>query len=263
MLLCPPDYFEVGYVINPWMSLDNPVDKAAATRQWNTFANTLTNLGVDVQLIDPQPGLSDMTFAGDGGIVYEKRFVPSNFRHEERRPEAEHYRKWFADRGYEIEYLPDNFFFEGLGDVTLNSGFGITSYGQRTSQDAIPHLEKLFPNVRWLATLELVDPRFFHIGVALQLIDDRTGMYVPDAFAAHSRAAIEKLPHDMIPVSDEDAERFAVNAVVVERDLVVSHCSPPLRGQLTDRNFNVHVVDVSEFLKSGGATRCLVLALQY
>jgi N-dimethylarginine dimethylaminohydrolase len=263
MLLCPPDHFEVAYVINPWMDPARPVDKAAATEQWNALRDKLRELGVDVQLIDPVPGLPDMTFAGDGGIAYGRTFVPSNFRHPERAPEAAHYERWFRDHGYRIERMPPEVIFEGLGDITLNSGYGVTSYGQRSTADAVPQLRRLFPDVQWLASLELVDPTFFHIGVALQLLDGNTGMYVPDAFSAEGRKEIENLPHHMIAVSDEDARNMTVNAVVVGRDLVVNHCSRPVRRELADRGFRVHRVDVSEFVKSGGATRCLVLALDY
>lgn len=263
MLLCPPDYFDVTYVINPWMRLEQPVDKALARRQWTTLHAKLLDLGVKVELIEPVPGLPDMTFAGDGGVAWDGTFVPSNFRHEERRPEARHFERWFAEHGYRIEHLPDHVVFEGLGDVTLNSGFGIIAHGQRTDAAAIPYIERLFPAVTWLAHLELVDPLYFHIGVALQLLDERTGVYVPDAFSAASRKEIEKLPHTMIAVTDEDAEKMTVNAIVIGRELVVNHCSRHVHEQLRDRGFRVHRVDVSEFVKSGGATRCLVLALTY
>src|ERR1039457_1099672 len=251
ILMCPPTYFEICYVINPWM-VNQQVDPERAAVQWRELHTKLHRLNVAVELIDPAPGLPDMTFAGDGGVAFRRRFVSSNFRHAERQAEAKHYESWFAQRGYEIYLLPDSVLFEGLGDVTLSGGYGITSYGQRTSEDAVPHLERIFPEVTWLASLELVDPRFFHIGVALQLLDGQTGMYVPDAFSAAGRREIEALPHRMIPVTDEDAAQMTVNAIVLQRDLVVNHCSPQVREQLQERGFNVHVVNVSEFLTSVG-----------
>jgi N-dimethylarginine dimethylaminohydrolase len=263
MLLCPPDHFEIEYVINPWMNLDDRVDRAAAHEQWQALRTKLEDLGVQVEVIAPQPGLPDMVFTGDGGAVYGRTFICSRFRHPERQPEAGHFRRWFEEHGYDIRFLPDDIVFEGLGDVSINSGVGVAAYGPRTSEGALPDIKELFSEIDWIASLELVDPRFFHIGVSLALLDERTGIYVPDAFSADSRRRIEKLPHDMIPVSDEDAVGFAVNAVVVGRDLVVHYCSPGLRRSLESRGFRVHVVDVSEFLKSGGGTRCLVLPLTY
>jgi N-dimethylarginine dimethylaminohydrolase len=263
MLLCPPDYFDVTYSINPWMKPEIKVDKERAAAQWKTLCAKLAELSVTVEIIDPVAGLPDMTFAGDGGFVHERTFVPSNFRHPERQPEAAHYERWFAARGYQIVRLREDIIFEGLGDVTLNSGRGIISYGQRSTIDAAAELGRIFSGIEWLATVELVDPRFFHIGVALQLLDADTGVYVPGAFSADSRKVIERLPLNMIPVTDADAENMTVNAIVVDRDLVVNYCSAGVERRLRDAGFTVHRVDVSEFLKSGGATRCLVLAMAY
>lgn len=263
LLLCAPDYYDIEYVINPWMELHDGVDRDAARRQWEALHDKFTELNVRIELIEPRQGLPDMVFTGDGGAVYGDTFVVSNFRYPERQPEAAHFRKWFETRGYTIETLPEEIVFEGLGDVSINSGLGVAAYGPRTSKDAISYIKGIFSEIEWLASLELVDPRFFHIGVSLQLVDERTGIYVPEAFSAESRESIKRLPQTMIPVSVEDANRFAVNAVVIGRDLVTNYCSPELRDDLERRDFNVHEVDVTEFVKSGGGTRCLVLPLTY
>ena len=259
ILLCEPEYFSVDYVINPWMDVDNPVDKPRAWQQWRSFRDTLLDLGVKVHLIDPGPGLADMTFTGDGGIVLDHTFLSSNFRPEERRPEAELFRRWFAERGYMVKRLPEEVFFEGLGDIVIQGRTAVAAYGQRTSLEALDHIRSALLDLEWIAELELISPLYFHLGIALSLLDDKTGLYVPEAFSAASLETIRNLPHDMIPVGPEDAAGFAVNAVIVERNLVVNYCSPALRQELESREFRVIVCDCSEFVKSGGGTRCLVL----
>ena len=259
MLLCEPAFFSIDYEINPWMDVNDPVDEERAWRQWRRLCDTLVDLGVTVHLVEPVEGLPDMVFTGDAGIVLGKRFVMSNFRPLERRPEAEHFRRWFADRGYAVDRLPSEVFFEGLGDVVIEGRSAIAAHGQRTSLSALSHIRSKFPELEWIAELELVSPLYFHLGVSLSLLDSRTGLYVAEAFSEESRLAIQRLPHHMIPVSDEDARAFALNAIVVGRNLVVNHCTDELRGDLERRDFNVIVCDVSEFLKSGGGTRCLVL----
>ncbi len=180
------------------MDVNEPVDTERAWLQWRRLRDTLVELGVRVHLIGPVAGLPDMVFTGDAGVVLGNRFVSSNVRPKERRPEAGRFRVWFAEQGFSVETLPEDVFFEGLGDVVLHG---------RTA----------------------------------------------------SRKAIEALPQEMIPVSDEDARRFALDAVVVGRKLVVNHCSSRLRAELESRDFEVIVIDVAEFVKSGGGTRCLVL----
>lgn len=259
MLLCEPEFFTVEYEINPWMDVNEPVDTQLARHQWNRLRDTLEELGVQVHLIDPVKGLPDIVFTGDGGVVLGKRFVSSSFFPKERQPEAEHFRRWFAQHGFTVETLPEGVYFEGLGDIVLHGSTAIAAYGQRTSRDALVHIRGKFPELNWIAELELVSPRFFHLGVSLSLLDDEVGLYVPKAFSEASCAAIRQLDYEMIPISDDDANGFALNAVVVGRNLVVNYCSDELKSQLTAKGFNVIVCDCSEFVKSGGGTRCLVL----
>ena len=77
MLLCEPKYFSVEYEINPWMDVNKPVDRELAWRQWGRLRDTLVDLGVKVHLIDPAPGLPDMVFTGDGGVVAGRVIVGS------------------------------------------------------------------------------------------------------------------------------------------------------------------------------------------
>jgi N-dimethylarginine dimethylaminohydrolase len=259
LLLCEPTYFDIEYVINPWMDIDNKVDKERAWAQWRHLYETLEGLGAELLLLPPVEGLPDMVFTGDGGVVVGNRFVRSNFRPAERQDEAICFEQWFSSQGFDVTKLPAEVCFEGLGDVTLFGRNALCAYGQRTTAEAVPLIQAAFPELYWLATLELVDPRFFHLGVSATLLSEHVGLYVPDAFSSESRRTIERLPLEMLPLSDEDAEAFALNAIVIGTNLVTNYCSPGLREQLEERHFTVIVCDVSEFLKSGGGTRCLVL----
>ena len=88
-------------------------------------------------------------------------------------------------------------------------------------------------------------------------------MYFPKAFDAESLANIEKrYPRDKrICVGDSDALRFACNAVNVGRVIVLNEVSVELSRQLEDLGFCVVQVPLTEFLKAGGAAKCLALRL--
>jgi N-dimethylarginine dimethylaminohydrolase len=88
-------------------------------------------------------------------------------------------------------------------------------------------------------------------------------MYFPEAFDAESLARIERhYPEEKrIRVSEADALRFACNAVNVGRTIVLNQISDELREQLQSLGFRVVEVVLSEFLKAGGAAKCLALRL--
>src|SRR4051812_37528413 len=68
-LMCPPTYFDVSYAINPWMDLTIPVDRELAQRQWDALVATYLDAGAEIEVLTPQPGLPDLVFTANLGIV--------------------------------------------------------------------------------------------------------------------------------------------------------------------------------------------------
>jgi len=83
--MCPPEYYEVDYVINPWMEGNiHKSSREAAQSQWQGLRQLLAQSG-QVECIDPQPGWPDMVFTANAGVVAGKKAVLSHFLHRERR----------------------------------------------------------------------------------------------------------------------------------------------------------------------------------
>jgi N-dimethylarginine dimethylaminohydrolase len=82
--MCPPEYFDVRYSINPWMDPSKPVDTGLAMAQWERLRETYLALGHHVEVIDPVPGLPDMVFAANGATAIGNRALIARFRHPER-----------------------------------------------------------------------------------------------------------------------------------------------------------------------------------
>src|SRR5262245_7362121 len=117
ILMCPPDYYGIEYEINPWMSRAHGADAPLAARQWKSLYETFLKLGVQVDLVAPQPGLPDLVFTANAGLIFRDRFISSRFRHEERARETPVFDAWADSRGFKVEHLPDDLYFEGAGDA--------------------------------------------------------------------------------------------------------------------------------------------------
>src|SRR2546430_8848173 len=113
LLMCPPDYFSVVYEINPFMHREIEVDHDKAKDQWVNLRDTLEGCGAVVEIQDPQPGLPDLVFTANAGIVVDGVAVPARFLHPERRGEEPHDRSWFASHGFTVCDLPGDTSFEG------------------------------------------------------------------------------------------------------------------------------------------------------
>ena len=69
-LLCPPRFYRVAYVINPWMEGNvGRTDTAAATAQWEGLRAALAARAA-IELVEPVPGLPDMPFTANAGLVH-------------------------------------------------------------------------------------------------------------------------------------------------------------------------------------------------
>lgn len=69
LLMCHPEHFRVAYAINPWMDPSDPVDVGLAIRQWEGLHAVYEQLGYQVELIEPVPGLPDMVFTANGATI--------------------------------------------------------------------------------------------------------------------------------------------------------------------------------------------------
>ena len=60
ILMCPPDYFTVDYVINPWMAgQDDSLNLDRAKDQWAELRDRIGEYA-DIETMEPQPNLPDM-----------------------------------------------------------------------------------------------------------------------------------------------------------------------------------------------------------
>lgn len=263
LLLCPPTHFEVDYVINPWMADQvGRADAARAYLQWQALCDHLAAHAV-LQTVAPAADLPDMPFTANAGLVYRDRFVPSRFRHAERRGEEALFAAWFADHGYTVRPLPGSLAFEGAGDALFDRAaerlwFG---HGHRSDFAAAAAVEALI-GVETVP-LRLIDPRYYHLDTCLCPLAGGGLLYHPDAFDAASRAAIEaRVPADRrIAVDAVQAAAFACNAIDLGTRIVLHRADPSLRERLAAAGYAVIETPLDEFLKAGGSAKCLTLRL--
>jgi N-dimethylarginine dimethylaminohydrolase len=257
--MCPPEHFGVLYEINPWMHREVTVDLEAARAEWDGLVAILRAAGAEVEVLEPQPHLPDLVFTANAGTVNGDVFVPSRFRHPERHGEVPHYARWFSDRGYTVAELPEHLHHEGAGDA-LPFGNGYLS-GYRFRSDAAAHLALSRLVGAEVRPVELVDPRLYHLDLSFCPLDERRAMIAPAAWDDYARRVVEALVPEPLVLEPDEMTAFCANSVVVGTNVVMPTCPPRLGRRLEAWNFSVEVAPVTQFLKAGGACRCLTLAL--
>jgi ornithine--oxo-acid transaminase len=262
-LMCPPTLYDVNYVINPWMAGNvNRSSRQRATNQWTALHSALTQIA-SVHLVEPQPGSPDMVFTANAGLVHGSSVALSSFYHPERQGEEPHFRRWFQQTGFTVSDIPRVTPFEGEGDALFEPGGARlwAGHGPRTREGSHRHLTELW-GVE-VVSLRLTDPRFYHLDTCFCPLANGEVLYYPAAFDEESRGRIEShfSTGRRIAVSEADALRFACNAVNVGNTILLNQISAELEERLVAHGYEVFQIELSEFLKAGGAAKCLVLRL--
>ncbi len=186
-LMTPPEHFAVTYAINPWMDPAVPVDRDRALAEWRELRDTYRRLGHRVDELPPVPGLPDLVYAANGALVTPTVTVGARFAFPQRAAEAAHYADWLDRAGLGPVALPTEIN-EGEGDFLVVGSVILAGTGFRTTPAA--HAEVARLTGLEVITLELIDPRFYHLDTALAVLDDDTIAYLPAAFAPASRAEL-------------------------------------------------------------------------
>jgi len=258
--MCRPDYYGIEYAINPWMSVERKADRQRALEQWETLVQTMQKCGATLDLIEPQQGWPDMVFTANAGLYYNQKITLPHFKHKERQGELPYFSAWFKQAGFQItnSIAPNTPYFEGAGDALLAGEQLFVGYGFRS--DKIFYKTADFFDKNHLVCCELVDPYFYHIDTCFCPLNDEVAIWYPPAF---SKDAQEKMAEHikLIPVIEEEAKHFACNAVVIDKHVIIPTGCPTLTAALEEHGFQVHACDVSEFIKAGGACKCLTLRI--
>ena len=261
-LMCAPYFFGVNYVINPWMKgQQGKVNAGLAMDQWINLRRKVSHLG-EIVLVQPRVGMPDMSFTANAGFVLNKLAILSNFRHKERKGEETFFEEWFRNNNYYALKCPPDFIFEGAGDALNDPGRDCVWIGSGFRSNFNSTLVASIINRR-IFKLRLADPRFYHLDTCFCPLDHKYIMYYPGAFEEKSLEVIRShVPTEYrIEVSEEDALNFACNAVEIYDHIIMNDASWDLQRRLRRVGFEPIITPLAEFMKAGGAAKCLTLRL--
>jgi N-dimethylarginine dimethylaminohydrolase len=273
ILVVDPAHFNVSYVINPWM---RPGDWAAdpaghqreARASFEALCAALRAAGAVVEATPGVAGQPDMVFPANAGVVLDRRAIVARFACPERQGEEQPYfdaLQSYVARGIldEVAMFPAGCFQEGAGDAIwdLNRQLFWTGYGQRSVKAATDEVERFFnkPVVR----LELATPQFYHLDTCFCPLSGGEVLYYPPAFTEEALAHIHAnvAPEQRLIASAEDAAAFCVNAVCIDRTVVMARAPDHVRGMLMERGYTMADVNLDPFILSGGGAYCMTLRL--
>ncbi len=208
-----------------------------------------------------------MVFAANGATVVDGRVLGASFATPQREAEAAHHLAWHTEHAAELGWASVSapaHVNEAEGDFAVTGDVVLAGYGFRTDPRA--HAELADAIGRPVVGLRLVDPRYYHLDVALTVLEDTPGFsqiaWYPAAFSDGSQAIVRRLFPEAIEVHQIDAEVLGLNAVSDGRNVVVPERAEKFMAQLGEHGYTPVPVDLSELLKGGGSIKCCTQELR-
>ncbi|HUS27402.1 MAG TPA: arginine deiminase-related protein [Kofleriaceae bacterium] len=228
-----------------------------ALAQHSALIRVVRALGASVLTVPFVHGAFDSVFAKDNALYAQRADTTHALfaepRYRERQAEQSVRRSDLQHAGISIE--PATAAFEG-GDVVVVPGrFAFLGHGFRSSPAAANTLERFLGLP--VIPLELVDPALYHLDTALGILGDGTALACDDAFSPHSREVLRRVC-PVMPVSREEALRFAVNFVDVGRAVVTGTDSEEVTEILSSLGRRTVYTPLDEFHRAGGSAACLL-----
>ena len=257
VLMCQPTHFNVVYDINPWMTGNqNFVDLEHALQQWNILYAMIRSCA-EVRLVDPDKTCPDMVFTANAGFHYgKKNVILSKFKYEQRRQEERLFEHWFESHDYRIHTVEHSF--EGQGDMLEDADGRVwLGTGFRTDYNVINEIENLLEC--YVHQVNLINPHWYHLDTCFCPLPNGELLWYPGAFDTASQELIRNSFDTTIDVCEEDARLFACNSVCLYNNVFTPVCSDLVGIMLKKLGYDHRMFDLSEFIKAGGAAKCLVM----
>ena len=292
VLMGDPAHFQVLGGANPhtrdrWGRRKH-VERDPAIAQWSVLREVLTDLGVRVHVIPPDPGSPGLVYPANAGVRIGDDFILSNLT-PTRAAEQPAYRRAVESLGLRVHTIERRFEGEAdlfpADDVVLFTFGSVRKqrfvprlgwppwrriYGFRTDERALDEIDTRFPIGRSVLPVRLIDERYYHGDTCLcSFGPGRRHLlaYLP-ALAPESCDALQKrFGERLIALCDADAETYAANSFTLAQDgepllVMPEGITDRLESAIQERGVRVLKVDVSEFKKKGGGSvKCMVADL--
>ena len=214
VLMCRPDHFGIEYEINPWMHIAVQVDHALAAAQWDALYRTTWSSG-SCRAGPPGFGVARHGFLRQRGRALGRPGGAEQLPPRRAAGGGASLARELERLGFEVHELPRSLSFEGAGDALFVGDRLFCGYGFRTDRATHQPVARILEVD--VVSLELVDPRFYHLDTCFCPLDAINVLAAPDAFAPASLRLIRELVPNLIEVPVDVAAGFACNAMPLGR----------------------------------------------
>jgi dimethylargininase len=224
-----------------------------ALGQHDAYCSALSQCGLALTRLDPDPGYPDSTFVEDTAIMTERCAVLTRPGASSRAGEVESIQQLLAGNSPSLLSIQFPGTLDG-GDVCEAGNHFFIGISQRTNEAGARQLAQLLGSCKY--TSSFVDIRelkgILHLKSGLAYLGD-SRLAVIESLAGRN----EFSDYDLVKVNP--VEEYAANCVRVNEHVLMAAGYPLFAASLRDLGYQTIALDMSEFQKMDGGLSCLSL----
>jgi dimethylargininase len=228
-----------------------PIDLPLATRQWMAYCDALRSAGWDLVEVPGADHCPDAVFVEDTAVMFRNVAVISRPGAESRRDEVTAVEPVLRDLGCSVNHIKGPGTLDG-GDVLKVGDTVYVGRGGRTNAEGVRQLRAILSPLG-ANVVAVPIHRVLHLKSAVTALPD--GSIIGHLPAVDDPAFFPRF----VPMAEESGAHVVV--LGDDRLLLAADC-PKSAEQLTDRGYELTIVDISEYQKLEGCVTCLSIRLR-
>ena len=256
VIVSPPrvQYFEVDNLSAH--NIGEIANKENAIAQHNKLIEILEKAGCEVIEVPELQGHPNSVFTRDTSLCTPRGYIKLRMGLKTRRGEETWISKVLDSIGEPmIGEIKEPGVVEG-GDIILAGRVAFIGHSSRTNIEGIKQISNFLKSMDYEIRSIKIPDNFLHIGGTMSMVDSETvlcceGFFPEGFFDGFNRIEVScsaSISANVICLSNKEVIVEASNIEAIDK--------------LKKRNYKVHVIDLSEFVKGKGGPSCLILPVE-
>jgi N-dimethylarginine dimethylaminohydrolase len=265
VLLCPPDYFSfqpINEITRGVLARGEQPDPTAFRREHAELVQAYRDAGVEVVLIEPDPGLPYMVYARDFGACLAEGALIGSFREPVRQGEDLLYEAKVRALGVPVIGRVTRGSFEGGDFWLLDEATVVHGVVARTDWEGLRCAQEILEPLGYTVRGIQIASKNLHLDMAFNIVAPGVAVCATEQMPDFFLRALRKRRFELIKVSSAGVLAHHCNVQALGNDRVLTFAgNKVVNDKLRALGLDVIAPEITEILKGGGGPHCMTFPL--
>lgn len=265
VLLCPPTYFRyqpINEITKSVLANGEEPDLDVFASEHAEFVQAYRSAGVEVELMDPVPGLSYMVYARDFGACLGEGVLIGNFKEPARQGEELHYECKVRELGVPVIGRVTRGAFEGGDFWFLDDATIVHGVVARTTWEGVRNAAEILEPLGYTVRGIQLASKNLHLDMAFNIVAPGVAICATEQMPDFFLRMLRKRRFELIEVPSEGVFRHHCNIQCLGDGRVLTFAgNTNVNEKLKALGLEVLTPEITQILKGGGGPHCMTFPL--